>query len=131
MNITVEKVSKFIKDSIKTLLETENTCCRFELDDNLALFIGWSGGFDEELDTTIYQDKNDMTYAICMKIANTKEYVWADYDFNDMPYYKDTGDVYDTDSSIPRFDNYSVYAKCYINSYLDILEENKKGLLII
>jgi len=131
MNITVENVKKFIEDSVNSLLTTDYTCCRYELDNDLAFFIGWDGGFSDEEDDSIYQDTKDKTFAICMKIANTREYVWADYEFNYMPYYKDTGDLYDTNSSIPRGFNGNELAKWYIKEYKNILRDFNDGLLVI
>ena len=48
--INKEKIKKFIEESVEWLQKEQMGCCRYKLDDHLAIFVGWSGGYDKEKD---------------------------------------------------------------------------------
>lgn len=62
-----------------------------------GIAIGWSGGFDEKEKTPF----SDGEYRICTKIAYNDSALQCDYDIDFvMPYDKETGEVYDTDTEL-------------------------------
>jgi murein DD-endopeptidase MepM/ murein hydrolase activator NlpD len=39
------QIAQFVKESVEWLVENQEGCCRYQLDDHLAIFVGWSGGY--------------------------------------------------------------------------------------
>lgn len=75
----VNEIKQFLKDSIKTLTTTDYTCCKFNLDSDMALFVGWSDGFDPE-DEYVIHSKEEPTWGIVAGIKYRDEILWADFD---------------------------------------------------
>lgn len=120
---SVSKLAKFIEDSVNTLLTTDYTNCRYELDDTWAVYVGWSdAGFDEDDDSVIH-DENSPDWVIGVKIADMEDAMWNDFDWCNMPYDKDTGDVWDTQEYISHDENYSQLASWLLENYEKIVEE--------
>lgn len=62
-----------------------------------GIVIGWSGGFDETQKTPF----SDGEYRICTKIAYNNSALQSDYELDfTMPYNKETGEVYDTNTEL-------------------------------
>lgn len=78
---------KFIEDSVNILQNSDYTNRRLVLDDDLCLYVGWSDADDE----------------IAAKIAERNDYDWADFDFLNMPWNAESGDVWDTQLTSPSF----------------------------
>lgn len=96
---SVDEVAKFIKDSVESLKEGSSTNNRLKLDDKLAVFVGWSDGYDEK-DETVIHDKDKPSYAIVAGIKVwTSDDVWTDFDLLNFPYHKD-GDIEDISVSL-------------------------------
>lgn len=116
-------LAKFIEDSVNTLLTTDYTNCRYELDDTWAVYVGWSdAGFDEDDDSVIH-DEDSPDWVIGVKIADMEDAMWTDFDWCNMPYDKDTGDVWDTQEYISHDENYSQLASWLLENYEKIVEE--------
>lgn len=126
--MTSREVAKFIKDAVKEMAETDNDCTyHLRLDDNLAIFVGWGDGFDENDECAIHS-KSQPSYCICVKVAEYNPYdlVWEGCY---MPWYKDDGEVYDTDTSISPNGDYYNTAKWLMSSYREIKKLLKQGVL--
>lgn len=119
-------LAEFIEDSVNTLLTTDYTNCRYELDDTWAVYVGWSDGFDED-DESVYHNEYNPSAAICCKIADMKDALWTDYDWCNMPYNEETGDVWDTDSAISPNENYQQTATWLLDEYKQIVETYGNG----
>jgi hypothetical protein len=118
---SVSKLAKFIEDSVNILLTTDYTNCRYPLDDTWAVYVGWSDGFDEN-DEYVYHNEYNPSAAICCKIADMEDALWTDYDWCNMPYDEETGDVWDTDSAISPNEDYQQTASWLLEEYDKIVE---------
>jgi hypothetical protein len=115
--INKEKIKEFIKESVEWLQKEQMGCCRYKLDDHLAIFVGWSGGYDKEKDDTLIQANDDPTYAINVGIKVwTSDDMWTDYDWLNFPYAKD-GDVWDMGMSIGPDENFEWITENLIKMY--------------
>ena len=104
-------IAQFIEKSVKWLQENQAGCCRYKLDDHLAVFVGWSAGYDEKKDDSIIQAEDDPYYAINVGVKVwTSDAMWTDYDWINFPYYKN-GDVIDMGVSISPNENYDGVAR--------------------
>jgi len=108
-------VAEFISDSVESLEDGFTGTCRYPLDNDLALYVGWSDGFEP--------DNGHDGYEICAKIGTTHETLWSDYDFIDMPQSTINGEVWDTDISNPT----SADASWFINQYNEIKNAVDRG----
>lgn len=104
--INRDKIKKFLIESVEWLQKEQMGCCRYKLDDHLAIFVGWSDGYDDEKDDNLIQARDYPTYAINVGIKVwTSDDLWTDYDWINFPYRED-GEVYDMGMSISPNDNY-------------------------
>ena len=101
------KIAQFIKESVEWLVENQMGCCRYKLDDHLAIFVGWSAGYGDEERYDVIQALDNPDFAINAGIKVwTSDDMWTDFDWLNFPYYKD-GDVLDMDCAIsPQEKNY-------------------------
>ena len=123
---SVSDLAKFIKESVDNLLAGTATNNQYKLDNDWAVYVGWSEGFDENDESVIHDDKYP-EWAICTKIATTHEAVWADYDFCDMPYNEKTGDVWDTDMAISPEESYPNTAAWLLDEYNELIRQIESG----
>lgn len=114
------KIAKFVKESVEWLVKNQQGCCRYKLDDHLAVFVGWSAGYEEEKQDDIIQANDDLTYAINVGIKVwTSDDMWTDYDWLNFPYEED-GNVWDMGFSIAPNDNYELVAKSLLDMYYEV-----------
>ena len=101
------KIAKFIKESVEWLQQEQQGCCRYKLDDHLAIFVGWSAGYGYDKRNDVIQAKDDPDWGINAGIKVwTSDYMQTDYDWLNFPYEKD-GDVWDMDCAVsPQEGNY-------------------------
>lgn len=120
-NIDKNELAKFIEDSVSELRSSPNEpkTFRFPLDEDLAVYIGWRDGFES--------DNGYYGYDVCGMIGTMHEDLWADYDFVDMPYNPETGDVWDTELTSPDASD----ADWFINVYKDIRTSFENGDIVI
>ena len=45
-----KQLSQWLKDSVNWLIDHQEGCCTYKLDDHLAVCVGWSGGYEAEPD---------------------------------------------------------------------------------
>lgn len=128
-NYTTKTFAKEIKDAVEWLREQECGCVTLELDDRLAVCVGWTNGFDPDDETVIHG--KPATYAIvaAIKVWTTDD-MRTDIDWIDAPYYED-GSVYDTEAYISPDENYEWLAKNFLDEFdaLKELDIDEKGLI--
>lgn len=127
----ISALAKFLKNSVKGLIESQEGCYEKRLDSNLSVFVGWSDGYSSEPDNTIIQSKNDPTFAINAGIKSNHDYMKTDYDWLNYPYNPETGDVWDTGVTISPNENYEETAKWLLEQYAEILEALNNNEIIV
>ena len=116
------KIAKFVKESVEWLVENQQGCCRYKLDDHLAVFVGWSKGYEETKQDDIIQANDELTYAITVGIKVwTSDDMWTDFDWLNFPYYEN-GDVLDMSFSIAPNENYEFAADSLLGWYDEVKE---------
>ena len=129
--LNVDKIAKFIENSVNTLMEGHYTCCKYDLDEDLAIFVGWSDGYDGEdiSEDELYLEKSP-TWRINVGIKVRNDYDWTDFDYLDFPWYPDTGEVWDTGVTINKDEDYNQVADWMVKSYPEIVESHNKGEIV-
>ena len=111
------KIAKFIKESVEWLQKEQQGCCRYELDDNLAIYVGWSAGYGEEKRDDVIQDKDSPDWGIDVGLKVwTSDYMQTDYDCLNFPYEQD-GEVWDMGFSVAPNADYESLAKDLLDWY--------------
>ncbi len=136
------EIVKFISESVEWLIAEQQGCCRYKLDDHLAIFIGWSAGYGEEKRNDVIQAKDDPDYGINVGIKVwTSDYMQTDFDWLNFPYYEN-GDVLDMGMAIAYRDDitdgflesvdYEPLADALLRWYDEVkdLEMNDDGMII-
>lgn len=118
--INKEQIKEFIKESVEWLQKEQMGCCRYKLDDHLAIFVGWSAGYGEEKRDDVIQAKYYPDYGINVGVKVwTSDDMWTDYDYLNFPYEKD-GDVWDMGMSIAPNDNYEDIVQSLLEWYTEV-----------
>jgi hypothetical protein len=116
------EVAKFIKESVEWLVEEQQGCCRYQLDDHLAIYVGWSAGYGKEVRNDIIQAKDDPDWGINVGIKVwTSDYMQTDFDYLNFPYEAD-GEVLDMSVGVEPNDNYETIAETMMKWYDDVKE---------
>ena len=129
---SVEEVKKFLKDSVEWLIDQDMGCTTLKLDDRLAICVGWLPGYGEERREDCIQSASEPDYAINAGIKVwTSDDMRTDYEFINMPYYKD-GEVLMTDVSVEHEDDYGELAQYLLDEYegMKDLEMSEDGEII-
>lgn len=127
-----KQLSQWLKDSVNCLIDYQEGCCTYKLDDHLAVCVGWSGGYSNEPDESVIQATDDLTYAIDAAIKVwTSDSMRTDLDYINAPYYEN-GDVVDIGISISKNEDYDKLAEYFLKEYegLKDLEIKDDGLII-
>ena len=127
-----KQLSQWLKDSVNCLIDHQEGCCTYKLDDHLAVCVGWSGGYEDEPDESLIQAIDDLTFAINAAIKVwTSDDMRTDLDYINAPYYE-SGDVVDTAVSISEDEDYDKLAEYFLKEYegLKDLEIRDDGLII-
>lgn len=94
------KIAQFLKESVEWLIKNQAGCCRYKLDDRLAIFMGWSAGYGKDKRDDVIQAKDDPDWGINVGLKVwTSDDMWTDYDWINFPYYEN-GDVLDMDMAV-------------------------------
>lgn len=130
-DVNVDEVADFIETSVDTLLAGEATNCRYILDSQLALYVGWTAGWGREKRDDIIQDPNDLDWAIDAGIKMRNEADWADFEYLNFPYYEN-GEILDLAISVEPNEDYVKLAKILLDMYNGIkdYEIDDDGLII-
>jgi hypothetical protein len=116
----LNNIAKFVKESVEWLQKEQQGCCTYELDDHLAVCVGWSDGYGEEKRGDVIQAKDDHNWGINAGIKVwTSDSMRTDYDWINFPYYEN-GDVLDMGFSIEPNDNYELVAKSLLDMYHEV-----------
>ena len=127
-----KQLSQWLKDSVNCLIDHQEGCCTYKLDDHLAVCVGWSGGYEAEPDESLIQAIDDLTFAINAAIKVwTSDDMRTDLDYINAPYYENS-DVVDTAVSISEDEDYDKLAEYFLEEYerLKDLEIRDDGLII-
>ena len=138
----IKSIAEYIRKSVRWLKSSDCGCCTYELDDRLAICVGWLGGFDSDADYVIHS-KTEPEYAIVAGIkVHTSDSMRTDYEWINAPYSDDDGEVWDTTCYIAPKENYVQLAKYFAENYeemsdFDIDESgrykrttNEKGMVV-
>lgn len=127
-----KQLSQWLKDSVNCLIDNQEGCGTYKLDDHLAVCVGWSGGYEAEPDESLIQAIDDLTFAINAAIKVwTSDDMRTDLDYINAPYYKN-GDVVDIAVSISKDEDFDKLAEYFLEEYerLKDLEIRDDGLII-
>ena len=127
-----KEIAKFIEESVKWLQEEQQGCCKYPLDDHLAVFVGWSSGYGEEQRDDVIQAKDDPDWGINVGIkVHTSDYMQTDFEWLNFPYYE-SGDVLDMSLSVAPNDNYEYLAESMLEWYDEVkdLELDDDGKIL-
>lgn len=114
-------IAKFIEESVKWLLTEKQGCCRYQLDNHLAIFVGWSAGYGDEKRDDVIQDEDALDWGIDVGLKVwTSDYMQTDYDFLNFPY--DDEDVWDMGLSVAPNANYNHLAASMLRWYIEVKE---------
>ena len=61
-----KEIAKWIENSVKQLIVSQEGCGTLKLDDHLAICTGWSAGYGEEKRDDVIQAKDEPDFAICV-----------------------------------------------------------------
>jgi len=127
----IAKVADFLEDSIKWLKEHDLGCCHFNLSKDLALYIGWSCGWDPEDDSVIHS-ASEPHYAIdaAVKVRNDDD--CADFEYLNFPWYKDDGDCWNSSlAPSPKYKrrDFRSDARWFLETFVAMTNAYKKGIL--
>ena len=115
-----KEIAKFIEDSVKWLITNQQGCCRYKLDDHLAIFVGWSAGYGDEKRYDVIQATDYPEYGINAGIKVwTSDDMWTDYDWLNFPY-KESGDILDMSLSIAQNENYEHITDSLLEMYDEV-----------
>ena len=127
----IKRVADFLEDSIKWLKEEDMGCCHFALSEDLALYIGWSGGWDPEDDSVIHSE-SEPEYAIDAAVKVRNDYDCADFEFLNFPWYKDDGDCWNSSlAPSPKYKrrDFRSDARWFLETFVAMTNAYNKGEL--
>lgn len=114
-----QEVTTFIKESVEWLVDEQQGCCTYQLDEHLAICVGWSGGYGKEPRKDIIQAKDDPDWGINAGIKVwTSDDLRTDYDWINFPYCKD-GDVLDMDCAVSPQEDWERVTKYLLKMYYE------------
>ena len=126
------EIEKYVKESVEWLITEQQGCCTYKLNDHLAICVGWSAGYGKEARNDVIQAKDDPDYGINVGIKVwTSDYLRADFDWINFPYYED-GDVLDMSLGVAPNEDYKQLTESLLQWYDDVkdLEITDKGLIV-
>ena len=128
----MSKIAQFIKESVEWLIKNQQGCCRYKLDNHLAIFVGWSAGYGDEKRYDVIQAKDYPDYGINAGIKVwTSDDMWTDYDWINFPYYENE-EVFDMDCAISPQEDWERVAKYLLAMYNEAKEFDMtdKGMIL-
>jgi len=136
--VNIAKVADFLEKACNDFKKDSEGCYRFKLSNDLALYVGWSDGYDMA-DTDIIKSKQGQRqngswtcgYAVnaAVKVRNDSD--WSDFDFLDYPFYED-GECWDTGTSMKpdlKRRDYKRLARGFLEDFVDMTNAHAKGEL--
>lgn len=143
----VKELAKGLEEAVKVLTapDASSTCYRITLynpdikgeDSELAVFVGWSDGFDAD-DEDLYitgarklGSGDNIGYALCCSVKVRCDVMWCDYDYLDYPRYPDGEVPWCGEDSLPKNANFKAHAEDLLMAYVDLRNGIKKGKLLL
>ena len=113
----MKQLSQWLKESVDWLIDRQEGCCTFILDDHLAVCVGWSDGYGSEPREDIIQGIDDLDYAVnaALKVW-TSDSMRTDLDYINAPYYPN-GEAVDISVSISEDEDYDALAEYFLKEY--------------
>ena len=110
-------LSQWLKESVDWLIDRQEGCCTFILDDHLAVCVGWSEGYGSEPREDVIQGIDDLDYAVnaALKVW-TSDSMRTDLDYINFPYYPN-GEAVDISVSISEDEDYDALAEYFLKEY--------------
>jgi hypothetical protein len=136
----IDKVATFLKESADYFKNQGEGCCHFNLSEDLALYVGWSDGYDMA-DTDIIKSIEGQRpngswtcgYAVNAAVKVRNDFDCADFDFLDYPYYPNDGECWDNGISLrpnqTRRD-YKRDARWFLETFVSMTNAHKKGEIV-
>lgn len=114
-------IANFLKESVEQLIILQEGCCHYKIDDHLAICVGWSAGYGDEIRDDVIQSNDNLDYGINagIKVWTSDASMLTDYDWINFPYYKD-GEVLEMDESIEFNTDYNQLALTLLKWYDEI-----------
>lgn len=128
----INEVAKFLEESAKWLIKNDCGCCchLFDGDEDVALYVGWSAGYDPE-DTSVFlsplEEGNTTCYGINAGIKIRNDYDCADYEFLDFPLAE--MDCVACEIFLGPDTDYQCIAKYLLQDYVDVRNGIDKGYI--
>jgi hypothetical protein len=112
------ELATWLEDSVNWLVENQEGCATYKLDNRLAVCVGW-------------EDFGDGWETVVGIKVWTSDDMRTDYDWINAPYYEN-GDVIDTTTSISQNDNFNELAKWLLSEYTSLasLKIERDGKII-
>lgn len=138
----IAKVADFLKEACDYFKKQGEGCYRFILSDDLALYVGWSDGYNMA-DTDIIKSVKGQRdnggswvcgYAVNAGIKVRNDYDWCDYDYLNFPVYTDEfcPEVCDTGISMKPNQSRREYrkdARWFLENFVNMTNDLKQGNL--
>ena len=129
--MTVKELAKSIKGAVDWLYENDEGCVAIDLDNRLAVCVGWLNGYDEDDELAIHS-KTQPSWCINANIkVPASDYMKTDYEYINMPYYSN-GDIACNDITIRPDEDYEALAQYLLDTYdyMKKLDIDDSGLII-
>ena len=123
------ELAKKIEMAVETLVVSEEGCVTIELDNRLAVCVGWSEGYEEN-NQFIYS-KNNPSFALVVGLKVwTSDDLRTDYDWINYPYTNE-GSVLDIGTEVNINEDYENLAEWLLKEYTSFqnIEISKDGLI--
>lgn len=143
----VNDIAKFLKESIDWLVKEDQGCCHYNFDENFALYVGWSGGYDmddaniikspsgQERMENLYTGPWTSGYAIDAAVKIRNDWDCSDYEFLDFPWFEGgEGAVWDNGGAMsPNMtdDDYKREATWFLETYVDMVNAYNRGQILL
>lgn len=114
----INDLADFLEDSVEFLEFNDMGCCKYNLSNTLALYVGWCDGYDEN-DTDLIHSKSEPSYCLVVGIKERNDFDFSDYMFIDSPL-DEEGEPIDTQTAILRTENYGQLAKSFLEEHQTI-----------
>lgn len=140
MKINKQKLIEWIKSVHELGMSDEPISIAYfrdTMDEQFIIIAGWSDGYDEDTSDGYLHSASEPTWCMNIKIAINEEYnsnitvLCPEFDMMNMPWFADTGDVYDSDVLLHVEENFEEIADWLIKDYEAINEAFAKGELKI
>lgn len=125
--MNAREIAKFIKKAVEDLsLSSVVKTYYLKLDNDFAIYVGWCGGFDPNDDSEYYHSNANPDYCLCAKVAEWNP-ASIDYEWMYMPWDVNTNEVWDSETTLTRYDDIYLVAKYLNEDYRAMKKALAKG----